>query len=196
MFKEALLRPFIKIFVQALTLGIAVGLCLGGGLALLYSAIHPGSGSGPRFPYIYMYLVGGVMGLLAGWAIALQRVLDHLLTLLFQTAAQLVPVTANSIGREWTEKIQVFFREVLKPFPSFFQWIMTRFFISRFKDPNRLNRALSKAQKQSTTGLHSVEGMARATLHYFLEPLHIVFFTFYVILFILTVIFWVIPFIG
>lgn len=190
------MRPVVRIFIQTLTLGIAVGLCLAGGLALLYRSAHPLSGSGASGPHIYFYLVGGVMGLLAGWAFALQKVLDHMLSLLFQTAARLVPMTLGVIGREWTEKIETFFQEVLKPFPRFFQWIMIRFFVIRFKDPDRLNRALGKAQKQTGAGLSSPEGMTRVVLHYFLEPLTAAFFVFYVILFILTAVFWAIPFIG
>jgi hypothetical protein len=187
-------RPVIKIFIQALVLGLAVGICLAGGLGLLYSALHPGPG--PRGPILYFYLVGGVMGFLAGWAFALQRVFDHLLALLFKTVAQLIPMTAGAMGKEWTTKIQVFFQEVLKPFPPFFQWIMTRFFVSRFKDPDRLNKALGKAQKQQHLSSFTPEWMAGVALHYFLEPLNAAFFVVYVILFILTAIFWAIPFIG
>ncbi len=185
------MRPLIRIFAQALILGIAVGLCLAGGLGLLYGALRGSPG-----PMPYFYLVGGVMGFLAGWAFALQRVLDHFLSLLFQAVAQLVPLTAGAIGKEWTEKIQVFFHEVLKPFSRFFQWIMTRFFVSRFKDSDRLNRALGRARKHTPAGLATPEGMVRVVLHYFLEPLTAVFLIFYAILFILTAVFWAIPFIG
>lgn len=194
--QEESLRPVARIFIQALTLGVAVGLCLAGGLALLYGALHPAQGPGTKGPFLYLYLVGGVMGLLAGWTFALQRVLDHLLALLFQAVARLVPLTAGALGQEWTTKIQVFFQEVLKPFPRFFQWIMTRFFVSRFKDPDRLNKALGKAQKQQHLSSYSPEWMARVALHYFLEPLNAAFLVFYVIFFVLTAIFWAIPFIG
>lgn len=188
------MRPVIRIFLQALILGLATGLCLAGGLALLYKALHPEFGG--KGPFLYFFLVGGAMGLLAGWAFALEKVLDHLLSLLFKTVAQLVPLTAATIGQEWSNKIQVFFHEVLKPFPKLFQWIMTKFFVSRFKDPNRLNRALGKTQKQPGTGLASPEGMARTILHYFLEPLYVIFALVYVILGGVTVLFWIIPFIG
>lgn len=186
----------MRIFIQALVLGVAVGLCLAGGLGLLYGALHPAQWPGPRGPILYFYLAGGVMGLLTGWAFALQRVLDHLLALLFKTVAQLIPMTAGALGTEWTAKVQVFFQEVLKPFPPFFQWIMTRFFISRFKNPGRLNKALGKAQKQQHLGSLTPEWMVGVALHYFLEPLTAAFFVVYVILFILTAVFWAMPFIG
>ena len=188
------MRPVIRIFLQALVLGLATGLCLAGGLALLYKALHPEFGG--KGPFLYFFMVGGAMGLLAGWAFALEKVLDHLLSLLFKTVAQLVPLTAATIGQDWSNKIQIFFQEVLRPFPRLFQWIMIRFFVSRFKDPDRLNRALGKAQKQPGAGLASPEGLTRVILHYFLEPLTEVFLAVYVILFILTAIFWAIPFIG
>ncbi len=194
--QEAVLSSFIRIFIQAIGLGLGVGLVLSGALAVIYHGLHPGLGSGLSIPYLYLYFVGAVMGLFAGWALALQRVLNHLFTILFQTAAQLVPLSVDRINREWTDKIQEFFQEVLKPFPKIFQWVMVRFFISRFKDPDRLNRAFTRTQNQSLAKLNTIEGMTRTALHYFLEPLYVAFTLVYVMLSILAIIFWAIPFIG
>ncbi len=184
-----------RVFIQGIGLGLGVGLCLAGALALVFRSVH---GVGPQDQpgnyNIYFLVVGAVMGLLGGWCLSLHLVLNQLLSSLFLQISLLVPMTTSLIGREWADKMEIFFKEVLSPLPAFFGRAVKFFLVRRFENYPRINRAISKAKKKQNLPAYSPEWMARVVLHYFLEPLWVFFYAAYTILFLIALLFLSFPF--
>ncbi len=187
------MKKMAGIFIQGIALGSILGLCLAEGLALIFRVTH---GTTVGHTTLYFLVVGGLMGFLGGWCLALQMVLNHLLSLLFFQISQLVPLTGSVIGEEWVSRMETFFREVLRPMPKLFGRLVNYFLVTRFRDYGRVNRSIEKAKKQQRLQAYSPEWTARVVLHYFLEPLWAFFYTAYVILFGVTCVLWSIPFLG
>jgi len=183
------------LFLQGLALGLGIGLCLAGAAGLLYRAVHSGD---PNFQaghtLLYLFIVGFVMGTLAGWCMALHMVLVELLTSLFLKICELVPVPAAAVGKEWAEKMVTFFREILAPMPGFLRKLAEWFFIVRFEDYGRINRSLEKAKKGTRQDEFSPRWMALVILHYLLEPIWIFFYVVYAILLLVSCLFWSLAF--
>ena len=213
------MKKFIGLFAQGIGLGLGLGLCLAGLVALIYRAVHSGEAN-LHFEHtlIYFLVVGGLMGVIGGWCLSLQMILGGLLSTLFLKIAELVPMPAQVadfpsesaqpnlgsrlvastlvVGEEWAKKMETFFREIIQPFPGFFRKFIEWIFILRFEDYGRINRALDKAKKKGDTERANTQWMSMVVLHYLLEPLWVLFYAAYVILFLISCIFWSFPFFG
>ena len=189
------MKKVLGLLFQGVGLGFGIGLCLAGAVGLVFRAIYGGA---PDFhmtrPLIYFFVVGVLMGLLGGWCLAVQMILGNLLTSLFLKIFELVPMPAQVVGDEWGKKMETFFQEVLKPFPGFFRKFVEFFFLSRFDDYDRINRSLDKARQKHPAQKFSPQWMAMVVLGYFLEPLWIIFYIIYAILFLASLVFWSFPF--
>ena len=184
------------LFLKGLALGLGIGLCLAGAVGLLYRAVHSGDPNlHSGHTMLYLFIVGTVMGTLGGWCLALHMVLVDLLTSLFLKVCELVPMPAAVVGKDWAERMETFFREILAPMPGILRKLAEWFFILRFEDYNRINRALDKAKKTEPQGKFSPQWMGLVVLHYLLEPLWIFFYVVYAILFSVSCIFWSLAFI-
>jgi hypothetical protein len=185
------LKKYIGLLAKGMGLGLVLDLCLAGAVGLIYRAIH----SAEPLPHygrvnLYFFMVGGLMGLVGGWCLSLQMILAGLLSTLFLKISELVPLTAAAVTEEWANKMEIFFREVLRPLPSFFSKIVETFLVVRFRDYARVNRAIDKAKQKEPLPTYSPEWMSQVALHFFLEPLWVVFYGAYVILFVITCVFW------
>lgn len=189
------MNKYVTHFAKGIGLGFGVGLCLAGAVGLAYRAIHsgqPGFSEGPNL--VYFFIVGSLMGIIGGWGYSLQMILADLLGTLFLKIAELVPIPAQTLGKDWAQKMVIFFREVLRPFPSLFRKFVEFILVVRFEDYGRINRALDKAKKKEPSGNFTVQWMLMVILHYLLEPLWIFFYASYAILLILSCILWSFPF--
>ncbi len=191
------MKKFIGLFVQGIGLGLGLGLCLAGLVALIYRAAHSGEVN-LHFEHtaIYFLVVGGLMGVIGGWCLSLQMILGGLLSTLFLKIAELVPMPAQVVGEEWAKKMETFFREIIQPFPGFFRKFIEWIFILRFEDFGRINRALDKAKRKGDTERANTQWMSMVVLHYLLEPLWLFFYAAYVILLLISCVFWSFPFFG
>jgi hypothetical protein len=188
------MKKFVLLFLKGIGLGLGIGLCLAGLVGLAYRAVHSENLSfNPGHTTVYFFVVGIVMGLFGGWCFSLQMVLSNLLASLFMKVADLIPMPAQVVGEEWAKKMEVFFREIIQPFPGFFRKFIEWIFILRFEDYGRMNRALEKAKKKGKADT-SVQWMLRVILHYLLEPLWLLFCLVYAILLLISCIFWSFPF--
>ncbi len=185
------MKRFILLFAKGMGLGLGVGLCLAGVVALVYRAVHSGEAVPvPGRTLAYFFIVGGFMGLVGGWCLALQMVLGGLLSTLFMKISELVPMEASAVTEDWAVKMETFFREVLAPLPGFFRKLVDALLVVRFRDYGRINRAMDKAKRKEPGKNYSPQWMAQVVLHFFLEPLWLFFYAAYVILFLLSCIFW------
>lgn len=175
------------LFLKGIGLGFGLGMCLAGMVGLIYRAFHNGPvGHG----MVYFFIVGGLMGTLGGWGLALQLIIGNQLAALFLKVAELVPLPAQVVGEDWAKKMETFFREVIQPFPKLFRKFIEFFLIVRFEDYGRMNRALDKARKKEPSGNFTAQWMLMVILHYLLEPLWLFFYAGYGILLILSCILW------
>jgi hypothetical protein len=188
-------KKYFAMLLQGIGLGIGAGLCLAGAVSLLYQRTHAASGFyfGGEVT-VYMIVIGVFVGTLAGWCLALQWVLVDLMNILVLKISTLVPLATSRIGGEWAGKMEIVFREVLKPLPGFFGRFVNLFLVRRFKDYNRANRSLEKVQKKYPDRVYSPEGLAQLALHYYLEPLWGFFYITYAVLFLICCFFWTLPF--
>jgi hypothetical protein len=187
------LKRFVLSFIQGIGLGLGIGLCLAGAVAILYRSIHgvsPHSGS----VMVYFFVVGGLTGFLGGWALALQMVIGNLLSSLMLKILELVPLPASEVGEEWGKKIEFFFHEILKPVPGLLQKFAEFFLVARFADYSRLNRAINRAKQKTPLQRYSPQWMSLVVLHYFLEPLWVIFYIVCAILFLIACVIWSFPF--
>src|ERR1041384_3612292 len=179
-------KQFALVFARGIGLGLGIGLCLAGAVAIFYRATHaPGPQGTATAVLVYLLVVGGLMGMLGGWALALQMVFSNALASLFMKIAELVPVPATEVGEGWAGKMETFFREVLQPMPPFFRKFVNFFMVARFHEYGRINRAIDKAKRRGGQPSYSSEWMSRVALHYFMEPLWILFYIVYAVLFLI-----------
>lgn len=188
------MKKSFLLFIKGIGLGLGVGLCLAGAVGILYRIVHSGQPNPSAGPLVYIFVVGGLMGIVGGWALALQMVLGNLLASLFMKIADLVPLPAQAVGDEWAKKMETFFKEVIKPFPGFFRKFIEWIFILRFEDYARINRALNKAKQKKHDQGNTTQWALMVILHYLLEPLWIIFYIVYAILLLLSCILWSFPF--
>ncbi len=146
------MKKIALLFLNGISLGLGIGLCLAGLVGVVYRetqsgppGLHPGAGTA------YFWVVGGLMGFFGGWCFFLQMMLGNLLVSLFVKVADLIPLPAQVVGAEWAKKMEIFFREIIQPFPGFFRKFIEWIFILRFEDYGRINRALEKAKKKGGT---------------------------------------------
>lgn len=185
------MRKLVFLLLKGVGLGLGVGLCLTGAVGLLYQVVHSGKpGFSAGHALVYLFIVGGLMGIVAGWILALQMILENLLAALFLKVADLVPLPAQMVGEEWAKKMEDFFREIIKPFPGFFRKFIEWIFILRFKDYGRINRALDNAKRKGHAERPTTHWVLMVILHYLLEPLWIFFYAAYGILLLLSCILW------
>lgn len=185
-----------RVFIQGIGLGLGAGLCSAGALALIFKTTHGGSPQGhPGYFTFYFLGVGALLGLIGGWCLALQLVLNQLLSSLFLQISRLIPLTTSLIGQEWAAKMEIFFQEVLKPLPAFFGKLVEFFLVRRFRNYTRINKAIFKAKNKQNLPAYSPEWMARVVLHYLLEPLWLLFYLAYAVLFLTAFMFLSLPFI-
>jgi hypothetical protein len=121
-------------------------------------------------------------------------ILGNLLSLVFLKVASLVPVQAARTGADWAQRMEGLFAEILKPMPSLFRWIVNYFFTSKFKDTERINRALERAKGSRPAEAYSPEWTARVILELLLQPIGVVFAIAYIGFFALVCLFWSFPF--
>ncbi len=178
-------------FLKGIGLGLGIGLCLAGGVALLFRGLYPATSAKPL---IYIFVVGVLNGAFGGWVFSLQMVLESLLGSLFLKAAELVPLPARVVGREWAQKMETFFREVVRPFPGFFRKFIEFFLVARFENIDRINRALDKAERKGHSQGATHQWALMVILHYLLEPLWVFFYAVYAILLLLSCALWTFPF--
>ncbi len=185
----------IGLFAQGIGLGFGVGLCLAGAVGVLFRMAH---GADPNFQAghvpVYFLVVGGVLGLLGGWCLALQGVLQGLLGALFLKIAERVPASGARVGEEWGNQMEGIFRQVLEPLPGFFRKILHLFLIARFKHYERINEAVDLAKGKEPSGTYSPQWISRVILGYFLWPLRVFFYLTYAILFLIACLLWSFPF--
>ena len=174
-------------FLKGIGLGLGIGLCLAGGVALLFRALHPDASAAPL---VYIFVVGFVIGVFGGWVFTLQMILENLLSSLFLKAADLVPLPAQVVSKEWAKKMETFFREILKPFPGFFRKFIEFFLVTRFEDYGRINRALDKAKQKKHDQATTHQWVLMVILHYLLEPLWVFFYIVYVVLLGMSCVLW------
>src|SRR5579863_4493215 len=124
------MKKVVFLFLKGFGLGLGIGLCLAGAVGLVYQAVHSGQPVG-RTP-VYLFVVGGFMGLIGGWILSLQMILENLLAALFLKVADLVPLPAQAVGEDWAKKMETFFREIIQPFPGWFRKFIEWIFILRF----------------------------------------------------------------
>jgi hypothetical protein len=189
------MKKYFAMLLQGIGLGIAAGLCLAGAASLLYQNTRATGG----FYFggdvtIYMIVIGAFIGTLAGWCLALQWVLMDLMNVLVARISALVPLAASHIGGEWAGRVEMVFREVLKPLPGLFGRFVNYFLVRRFKDHDRANRALEKVREKNPDRIYSPEGLAQLALGYYLMPLWKFFFVTYAVLFLVCCFFWALPF--
>jgi len=190
------MNKLISVFAQGIFLGLGTGLCLAGLVGILYRATAGAALPGYTSHFsTYFLVVGGLMGLVAGWCLALQMVLNRLMTSLVFTVSQLIPLTARQVGGEWSEKMEMFFDEVLRPLPAIFRKVVEALMTARFRHYERVNRALGKAGKKFPDKSQDPQWLAMVALHYCLEPLWFVFFGVYAVIFLAACVFWGLPFI-
>lgn len=187
------LNKYLSLFAKDIGLGLGIGLCLAGAVALLHQALHPAT-TGPGTPVLYFLVVGFVMGFIGGWILSIQTILGNLLASLFMKVAELVPLPAQVVGEEWAKKMETFFKEILKPFPAFFRKFVEFFLVTRFDDLDRMNRALDKAKKKGQDQGRAHQWALMVILHYLLEPLWLLFYVVYGILLLLSCAMWSFPF--
>ena len=188
---EIFLGKTLQLFVKGIGLGFGLGMCLAGALGLVYRAIHSGQpGFSAGHAMIYFFIVGGLMGTLGGWGLALQMIIGNQLGALFLKIAELVPLPTQVVGEDWAKKMESFFREIIQPFPKLFRKFVEFFLIVRFEDYGRINRALDKARQKEPSGNFTPQWMLLVILHFLLEPLWLFFYASYGILLILSCILW------
>ncbi len=189
--KETPLKKYIALFAKGIGLGLGLGLCLAGLAGILLRAVHSGeAGFQPGRADLYFFVVGAFMGIIGGWCLSLQMILDNLLTALFLKISELVPLPAREVGEEWARKMEVFFHEILQPMPGLFRKLVETFLVPRLADYDRINRALDKARKKEPSQASAAQWMPLAVLHYFLEPLWLFFYAAYAILLFVSCVFW------
>jgi hypothetical protein len=186
------MKKVVFLFLKGFGLGIGLGLCLAGAVGLVYQAVHSGQPVGHTL--IYLFVVGGVMGIIGGWILSLQMILENLLAALFLKVADLVPLPAQAVGEEWAKKMEELFRGIIQPFPAFFRKFIEWIFILRFEDYARINRALDNAKRKGHTERPTTHWALMVILHYLLEPLWVFFYIGYGILLILSLILWSLAF--
>ncbi len=186
------MKKLAFLFLKGISLGLGLGLCLAGAAGLAFRAARNGQPAGPALAYLF--IVGGLMGIMGGWILSLQMVLGNLLASLFMKIADLVPLPAKAVGEEWSKKMETFFREVLQPFPGFFRKFIEWIFILRFEDYDRINRALEKAKRQKHDQGTTTQWTLLVILHYLLEPLWVFFYAAYGILLVLSCVLWSLAF--
>lgn len=186
------MKKIVLLLLKGVGLGFGIGLCLAGAVGLIYEMVHSGKPVGHGL--IYLFIVGGLMGIVGGWILALQMILENLLAALFMKIADLVPLPAQEVGEEWAKKMEDFFREVIVPFPGFIRKFIEWIFILRFEDYARINRALNKAKNKKHDQQPTHRWVLLVILHYMLEPLWVFFYIAYGILLLLSVILWSLAF--
>jgi len=186
------MKKLVFLFLKGVGLGLGIGLCLAGAVGLIYQAFHSGQPVGHTL--VYLFVVGGVMGIVGGWILSLQMILENLLAALFMKIADLVPMPAQVVGEEWAKKMETFFREIIQPFPGFIRKFIEWIFILRFEDYGRINRALDKAKQKKHDQGTTTQWVLMVILHYLLEPLWIFFYIAYGILLLLSLILWSLAF--
>ena len=190
------MKKFIGLLVQGMLLGLVLGLCLAGLAALFYRRWKGMGGNAPVFYFAsYFLVVGGLLGSVGGWCLALQMILGRLLDSLIRSTARLVPLSFARVEEGWLGRIEVFAREVLGPMPSPFRRMAEFLVRDRFSNIPRANRALEKAGKKHPLQSQDPEWLAAVALHYFLGPVWAVFYGVYVILLLIACFFWSLPFI-
>jgi len=187
------LNKYAVLILKGILLGLGIGLCLAGLVGILYKALH-GQVVSVKGALAYFFTVGGLMGMLGGWALALQMTLSELLGALFMKMAELVPLPAREVGEDWARKMEMFFLEIVRPFPGFFRKFIEWIFILRFEDYRRINHALDKARKHEPSGNPTTQWMLLVILHYLLQPLWFFFYAAYGILFLFSCILWSLAF--
>lgn len=193
--KRGEMKKVVFLFLKGVGLGLGIGLCLAGAVGLLYQAVHSGQPNfSARHGLVYLFVVGGVMGIIGGWILSLQMILENLLAALFMKIADLVPMPAQVVGEEWAKKMEAFFREIIQPFPGFVRKFIEWIFILRFEDYGRINRALDKAKRKKHGQGTTTRWMLLVILHYLLEPLWVFFYIAYGILLLLSCILWCLAF--
>lgn len=196
--KETPLKKYIGLFAKGIGLGLGLGLCLAGLAGILLRAVHSGeAGFQPGRADLYFFVVGAFMGIIGGWCLSLQMILDNLLTALFLKILELVPLPAAPlpvVGEEWARKMETLFHEILQPMPGLFRRLVEAFLVPRLADYGRINRALDKARKKGPPPASTAQWMSLAVLHYFLEPLWLFFYAAYAILLFVSCVFWSFPF--
>jgi hypothetical protein len=189
------MKKLIILFVKGIAFGLGLGLCLAGALGLLYRALHGAEVNAHiTRAMIYFFIVGTVMGTLGGWCLGLQMILVNLLSALFMKILELVPLPVSEVGADWGKKIEIFFEEVLKPMPGIFRKFVEFFLVVRVEDYARVNRAIARAKQKEPLQKFSPQWASLVVLHYFLEPLWIIFYIVYAILFLITCVIWSFPF--
>jgi hypothetical protein len=189
------LKKYLALLAQGIGLGLLIGLCLAGAVGLVFRAVHSGEPDfHPERAILYLLIVGGMMGFLGGWCFALQMLLGNLLSSLFIKISELVPLSAASVGEDWAKKMETFFTEVLKPMPAFFRKVVHFLFVARFQEYDRLNEALETAKGKEKMKAYSPQWMSQVALGFFLKPLWVFFYITYAVLFLISCIFWSIPF--
>ncbi len=186
------MKKIVLLFLKGIGLGLGLGLCLAGAAGLLYQTAHNRQSVGHAL--VYLFVVGGIMGIIGGWILSLEMVLGNLLASLFMKIADLVPLPAQAVGEEWAQKMETFFREIIQPFPGFFRKFIEWIFILRFEDYGRINRALDKAKRKKHDQGTTTQWALMVILHYLLEPLWLLFYAGYGILFILSCSLWSLAF--
>ena len=189
------MKKLVFLFLKGIALGLFIGLCLAGAVGLIYQAVHSGQPNfSARHTLVYLFIVGGLMGIVAGWILSLQMILENLLAALFMKIADLVPIPAQVVGEDWAKKMETFFREIIQPFPAFFRKFIEWIFILRFEDYARINRALDRAKRKKHDQAPTTHWVLLVILHYLLEPLWVFFYAAYGILLLLSIILWSLPF--
>jgi hypothetical protein len=187
------LKKFFGLLIEGMVLGLVIGFCLAGLVALFYKGLKAGGPTG--YFTSYFLAVGGLMGCVAGWCFSLQLILARLLDSLVQSVARLVPLTSRVVGAEWAGKMDKFLNEVLSPMPALLRKSVEFFMAARFTHYERVNRALQKAGKKHPAQSENPEWLAAVALGYFLEPVWAVFWGAYVILLFIALFLWSLPFI-
>jgi hypothetical protein len=189
------LKKIGLVFAQGIGLGAAVGLCLAGGTAILYQAVHTsGTGDSAGSVTVYFLTVGFLLGLLSGWALALKTVFSNALGFLFVKIAEGVPVPESPVGTEWSRKMEGIFREALQPMPPLFRRFVNYFMVSRFHQVEKINRFMEKAGIQEGLSSPPPDWRTKTALRFFLRPLRAFFNVVHAILFLVCCFFWALPF--
>lgn len=191
------MKKYLILFAKSLALGLGVGLVLAGALGVLYRSLHSGDPTfQPGRVPLYLSIVGGLLGALVGWGMALQVSLEGLLSTLFLRISEKVPVPAAKVGNEWGGKMESVFRQVLEPLPGLVQKFLQIFLVARFSQVDHLNQAVERAKGKQPNASYTPQWYSQVILGYFLRPVKVLFWGTYAILTVVCLILWCLPFLG
>lgn len=184
------MRPYFRLFLRGLALGLLIGLCLGALAALIHRRIG-------HLPSVLPFdlFVGVLFGLVGGWCLALQTLVLRVVKDSLGVMALVVPWVGRAAAPVWLSQVNAVFNQTLGPSTGPLRALVERWIRAKLKVSGPFLAAVDREErKRNLAGIPATpSSLAYAALQVLLFPIHRVFWIAYLLLFVSAVLFWTLP---